>query len=148
MSSQHARRPIVVTHESGLCFAAQVGAHRLIVDQPLRSGGDDRGPAPIELLGAALGTCIALYVQQFCHSRGLDHEGFRVEVEQHGASNPSRVDRFVVRVVLMNELPQQYAAILERVVRSCPAHNTLTSGAAVEVTIDKAAGARAVSEIR
>ena len=97
--SQHTRAPIVVTHEGGLSFAAQVGTHRLVVDQPVRAGGQDRGPAPIELLGAALGTCVALYVQQFCYTRGLDHEGLRVEVEQHSASNPSRIDRFVVRVI-------------------------------------------------
>lgn len=141
MSAQHARAPIVVTHEGGLSFAAQVGTHRIVVDQPVRAGGQDRGPAPIELLGAALGTCVALYVQQFCYTRGLDYEGLRVEVEQHAKSNPSRVDRFVVRVILMNELPEQYVAMLERVMRSCPAHNTLTSGAAVDVAIERAAAA-------
>ena len=80
--------------------SAQIGSNRLIVDQPVGAGGTDTGPAPIQLLGAALGTCIALYVQQFLHARGLPCEGTRVEVEQHGASNPSRVEAFAVRVVL------------------------------------------------
>ena len=141
MSSRSARSPIVVTHEGGVKFAAQIRSHRVVVDQPLYGGGRDEGPAPIELLGASLGTCVALYVQQFCHVRGLIYDGMRVEVEQHGAGNPNRIGTFAVRVILPNELPPEYAAMLERVARSCPAHNTLTVGA--EVRVEVLAGATA-----
>ena len=136
MAAHASRPPIVVSHESGVRFAAQIRSHRVVVDQPLRGGGEDLGPSPIELLGAALGTCVALYVQQFCHARELPYEGMRVEVEQHGAVNPSRVGRFVVRVVLPCELPEHYAEMLERVARSCPAHNTLEHGAEVTVFVE------------
>lgn len=139
MSTHSARTPIVVTHEGGVKFAAQIRSHRLLVDQPNRGGGEDAGPAPIELLGAALGTCVALYVQQFCHVRGLPYDGMRVEVEQYGAGNPNRIGTFAVRVVLAHELPEEYAAMLERVARSCPAHNTLAHGAEVEVKIETGA---------
>lgn len=136
MSTSGARAPMVITPEGGLKFAAQVRSHRIVVDQPERAGGEDAGPMPIELLGVSLGTCVALYVQQFCQSRGLPHEGMRVEVEQYGAPNPSRVGEFVVRVVLPAEIPEQYAALLERVARSCPAHHTLELGAAVKMQIE------------
>jgi putative redox protein len=135
MSASHARTPIVVTHEGGVRFAAQVRSHRVLVDQPSRGGGDDTAPAPIELLGAALGTCVAYYVQQFCHARRLPYEGMRVEVDQQSAANPSRIGKFVVHVALPMELPPQYAALIERVARSCPAHNTLSLGAEVAVAI-------------
>lgn len=133
-----ARSPMVITHEGGVKFAAQVRSHRIVVDQPERAGGADAGPMPIELLGVSLGTCIALYVQQFCHARGLPYEGMRVELEQRGAQNPGRIGEFVVRVLLPEALPAQYAAMLERVARSCPAHNTLEHGAAVTVEIQVA----------
>jgi len=136
MSGQQARAPIVVTHEAGVRFAAQVRSHRIVVDQPIRGGGADSGPSPIELLGTALGTCVALYVQQFLHARELPYDGLRVEVEQHGAVNPGRIGRFVVRVLLSSELPEHYAAMLERVAQSCPAHNTLVHGAEVEVSVE------------
>lgn len=135
MSATNARTPIVITHERGVRFAAQIRSHTVHVDQPLHGAGEDSAPAPIELLGAALGTCVALYVQQFCHARGLPYEGLRVEVEQHGAASPSRIGRFAVHVSLPVELPPQYAALIERVARSCPAHNTLSLGAEVAVTI-------------
>jgi putative redox protein len=141
MSGQYARAPIVVTHEEGVRFAAQVRSHRIVVDQPIRGGGGDSGPSPIELLGTALGTCVALYVQQFLQARELPYDGLRVEVEQHGAANPGRIGRFVVRVLLARELPEHYAAMLERVAQSCPAHNTLVHGAEVEVLVETPAAA-------
>jgi uncharacterized OsmC-like protein len=135
MSVRHTRPPIVVTHEGGVRFAAQIRQHRVLVDQPHRGGGDDTAASPIELLGASLGTCVAYYVQQFCDSRGLPYEGLRVSVEQVPAAIPSRTGKFVVHVTLPTELPPQYAALLDRVARSCPAHNTLSLGAEVAVTI-------------
>lgn len=143
MSAHSGHHPIVVTHEGGVKFAAQIRSHRVVVDQPIRGGGADSGPAPIELLGASLGTCVALYVQQFCHARGLPYDGLRVEVEQYGAGNPNRIGIFAVRVILGHELPDEYAAMLERVARSCPAHNTLAHGAEVEVSIVTPVGAKA-----
>jgi uncharacterized OsmC-like protein len=138
MASQHVRQPIVVTHQGGVRFAAQVRSHRVLVDQPVHSGGDDTAPSPIELLGASLGTCVALYVQQFCKVRGLPCEGMRVEVETVAAANPNRIGRFIVRVVLPTELPRQYAELIERVAQSCPAHNTLTHGADMTVSVETA----------
>lgn len=96
---------------------------------------------PLELIGASLGTCIALYVQQFLHSRGLPYEGMRVEIVQRGAGNPHRIGEFDARVVLATPVPPAYTELLERVARSCPAHNTLTHTARVQVAIDMPAPA-------
>lgn len=139
MATPTSRPPMVITHEGGLQFAAQIRQHRLLVDQPVSAGGEDAAPMPLELLGASLGTCVALYVQQFCHARGLPHEGMRVEVDPRGAQG--RIGRFDVKVILPEPLPPQYAELLERVAKSCPAHNTLVHGAEVDVRIDMPVGA-------
>jgi putative redox protein len=142
MARPHGRAPMVITHEGGLKFAAQIRSHRLIVDQPAGVGADE-GPMPLELIGASLGTCVALYVQQFCEARGLPYQGMRVELDQVGAQNPGRIARFIVRVILPAALPPQYAEMLERVARSCPAHNTLVHGADVAVEIETPTTSRA-----
>ena len=134
MSDHGPRPPLVVTHEGGLKFAAQIRQHRLMVDQPHSAGGEDSAPMPLELLGASLGTCVALYVQQFCEARGLPYEGMRVEVQPHTAQG--RIAGFAVRVVLRESVPPRYADLLERVAKSCPAHNTLAHGAEVTVAIE------------
>lgn len=129
------RPPIVVTHEGGVRFAAQVRSHVVHVDQPVRAGGADTAPMPLELLGVSLGTCIAYYVQQFLLARNLPSEGMRVEVEQHGAKNPYRVGEFAVRVELASPLSPAYREAMDRVVKSCPAHHTLELPTPVRVEI-------------
>jgi putative redox protein len=146
MSDSHSRMPIAVTHEGGLRFAAQIRSHRVITDQSVHAGGEDSAPSPIELISAALGSCVALYVHQFCRSRGLPHDGMRIEVMPHNATSPSRIDALEVIVRLPVELPAHAMEMLERVVRSCPAHNTLVHGAAVAVSIE--ARTKVHSEIR
>ncbi|HEU4993337.1 MAG TPA: OsmC family protein [Gemmatimonadaceae bacterium] len=129
------QQPIVVTQDRGMRFVAHVRSHRVIVDQPRHAGGDDSGPMPLELIGASLGTCIALYAQRFLESRGLPHEGMRVEVEQFGAGNPHRIGELVARIILPAALPPRDLTLLEQVARSCPAHATLTHSPRVGVTI-------------
>ena len=129
MSGTHVRAPIVTTYEGGLRFAVQIRSHRLIVDQPVRAGGEDAGPMPLELLSASLGSCIALYAQQYLKSRGLPYDGIRVEVDPRGAANPARIGEFVVRLTVPASLSAHESEMLERVARSCPAHHTLELGA-------------------
>lgn len=135
MSESQTRSPIVVTHEQGLRFAAQIREHRLITDQPTHVGGEDTGPSPMELVSAALGSCVALYVHQFCVNRGLPHDGLRIEVTPHNIAHPHRIGELSVAVFLPGTLSPHMMEMLERVVRSCPVHNTLAHGAAVSVSI-------------
>lgn len=132
------RKPMVITYEGGLRFAVEIGKHWLVVDQPEKSGGKDAGPSPIQLLGASLGSCVALYVRQFCETRGLPYEGMRVEVTQVGAQHPNRIDEFDVRVIMPQELPEPYPEKLDAAIRSCPAYNTLVRGAQIQIGIEHA----------
>jgi putative redox protein len=135
MATAHSSEPIVVTHEGGLRFGARIRTHRIVTDQSVRAGGDDSAPSPLELIPAALGSCVALYVHQFCTSRGLPSDGLRVEVTPRYAAGPSRIAELAVRVCLPAELPPHAAEMLERVVRSCPVHNTLAPSVAISVAI-------------
>jgi len=136
MEQSLTRSPIVVTHEKGLRFAAQIREHRLITDQPTHAGGEDTGPSPMELVSAALGSCVALYVHQFCVSRNLPHDGMRIEVTPRNVANPNRIGHLSVAVFLPGTLSPHTMEMLERVVRSCPVHNTLVHGADVSVSFE------------
>jgi putative redox protein len=140
-----APKPIVVTHQSGVRFAAQIGAHELILDQPLRGGGHDAGPSPIDLVGAALGSCIGLYVHKFLVARNVAVEGLRVEVTQHAVHHPHRIARFDVHVILPGEIPMLYKPMIEAVARVCPVYNTLAAAAEIVISIDAVTDDEAVS---
>ena len=127
-----------ITHEGGLAFSASVRGHRILTDQPLAAGGQDSAASPLELLGAALGTCIGLYVTQFCNARDLSTDGLRVEVIGEKAKIPYRMGRFDVQLTLPTDFPGVLQDAVERVARTCAVHNTLMNSPEINLEITRA----------
>ena len=125
--------PTVVTHLNGEQFSIRIRTHEILVDQTIKGGGNDAAPTPLELLGASLGSCIAYYVHKFFHTRGLPSDELRVEVTNTRATNPTRIDSFAVKVILPADIPEKYMPLLNRILETCPAHNTLGLGAKIDV---------------
>ncbi len=137
-------QPIVVTWDGGARFTADIRGHKVTVDQPPKGGGDDSAPMPLELIPAGLGTCVALYVQRFLTTRGLDAAGMTVEVRALGAANPNRIGRFEVAVRIPVDVPDKYREALVRAAESCTVHHTLTHTPEIHVQVgDAAVGLRA-----
>ncbi len=128
-------RPVTVTWDGGVRFTADVRGHKIAVDQPPQGGGMDPGPMPLELMPAALGTCVALFVQQFLTTRGLDASGLEVQVGTSGAANPHRIGRFDVSVSVPAGVPEQYRDALVRVAESCTVHHTLSHRPEIAVKV-------------
>ena len=146
--SEKETKPVTLTQverAGGLRFDATIRGHTVVMDQPVAAGGGDVAPSPLELLGASLGGCIALYVHQFCAARGIDDDELRVEVVAETARQPYRIGRFVVRLALPATLPAEYHAAIERVVKTCPVHNTLLHPPEIELELstDKLTAAQA-----
>jgi uncharacterized OsmC-like protein len=136
-------QPIVVSWNGGVRFTADIRGHKVTVDQPQRGGGEDSAPMPLELVPTALGTCVALYVQQFLATRGLDPAGMTVEVNAVGAPNPNRIARFEVDVKIPGGVPEKYREAVKRAAEGCTVHHTLTHGPEIAVTVVEGAAAGA-----
>jgi putative redox protein len=128
-------KPITVTWEGGVRFTADVRGHKISVDQPVQGGGADSAPMPLELLPTSLGTCVALFVQQFLATRGLDPTGLEVQVGTSGAANPHRIGRFKVSVVIPRGIPEHYRDAVVRVAESCTVHHTLVNKPEIAVEV-------------
>ena len=128
-------KPITVSWDGGLRFTADVRGHRITVDQPVEQGGADGGPMPIELLPTSLGTCVALFVKQFLATRDLDPTGLSVEVTAHGATNPHRLGRLDVQVLIPGGVPEKYRDAVRRAAEGCTAHHTLTHAPQIAFSI-------------
>jgi putative redox protein len=133
-------RIALVTGEGGLRFTASIRGHQVHTDQPLNAGGEDSAAMPLELLAASMGTCIALYAHQFCAARGIAADGLTVEVGYETAKGPKRISRFDVGVLLPEGFPDQYRDAVERAVKSCPVHNTLSHPPEINVALEVADG--------
>lgn len=130
---------LVATHDGGMRFVAEVRGHRIETDQPESGRGEDSAPMPLELIGASLATCIALYARQYLVARELPTDGLRVELRSEMAKDPKRIGRLDVALVLPPDLPDEHRERLERVAASCPAHATLMHPPEIAVRLEQPA---------
>ncbi len=133
-------RPLVnVTWDGGVRFTADIRGHKVHVDQPRQGGGEDSAPGPLELVPAALGTCVAYFVGQFLTTRGVDPTGLEVAVDVAGAPDPHRIGRFEVRVKTPVGMPERYRDAVVRAAETCTVHHTLSHKPEIAVTLEEAA---------
>jgi uncharacterized OsmC-like protein len=65
----------------GLHSQARLRGHTLSVDEPPALGGTDKGPNPVELVLAALGTCQEITYRAYATALGIPLDSVRVELE-------------------------------------------------------------------
>lgn len=113
-------------------------SHGLVADEPVTSGGTDRGPTPYEYLLSALGSCMAMTLRIYADRKGWPLEG--VEVRLRGAPPHAKdcetcettavgVTRIERRLDLVGqELTQEQRARLLEIADRCPVKQTLERG--------------------
>ena len=98
---------ISIKHEKGFRVSATIRRHQLVLDVPADQGGTDAGPTPVELLAAALGSCVAMHVAKYCKGAKLPYEGFGIDVDHQVVSNPLRIGAMAVDITLTSPLPSK-----------------------------------------
>lgn len=101
------------------------GRHMLVTDEPERLGGTDAGPAPHELLPAALAGCIATMISMYANTKGWDVGEVEVEVDYDNVAVPRR---FEIDVRVPGRLSPAQLARLQRVADTCPLRRALETG--------------------
>jgi len=101
------------------------GRHRLVTDEPGRLGGTDAGPAPHELLPAALAACVATTIRRYARTKGWKVGEVSVDVDYDHTSTPRHFD---VAIHLPPDLsPEQVRRIL-RAAETCPIRRAIEAG--------------------
>jgi putative redox protein len=101
------------------------GRHRLVTDEPTRLGGDGSGPAPHELLAAALAGCVSTTLVMYARTKDWDLGQVLVDVDYDNTSTPRKVD---ILVSLSGDLDPGQLERLENVARSCPVRRSIETG--------------------
>lgn len=123
---------------SPLAVAIEVSGHHLFGDEPEAQGGKNLGPAPFDLLTAALAECTAMTVRWYALRQGWKLEHVHVEVI-HGktlqAGSGEMVDEFHKTVsIVAPELTEDQKRKLHEIAGKCPVHKTLTGNIRIETS--------------
>lgn len=128
---------VVKTGHGKFGTEVHTSTHSFIADEPRSYGGEDTGPTPYDLLGAALGTCTVMTMKMYYDRKGWPVEGTSVHVtherdhakdcdhcedEGEGAKVQSLNRRIEIRGDALTA--EQRAKIIE-IADKCPVHKTL-----------------------
>ena len=108
------------------------GDFEMLVDEPVRDGGEGAGPAPTDLLLAAASSCYALALAWAARKHGITLPDLTVEAT--GTYDGLRFAELVLSVT--TSLPaDQLEPLIEPAKRVCYVSNTIANGAAVSVRV-------------
>jgi putative redox protein len=100
----------------------QIGAHVLASDEGKDASGDDAGPAPHELLLAALGTCTSMTVKVYADRKEWPLEAVHVRLSGRHDAGAFLIER---TLQLVGALSSEQKARLLEIAGKCPVAKTL-----------------------
>ena len=113
------------------------GKHRLITDEPESVGGDGSGPAPHELLPAALASCISTTLVMYARTKEWDLGDVIVEVDYDNGATPRQ---FEIAVRLSGDLSDAQLGRLEKVAAACPVRRSIETGIEFHERVERLRG--------
>jgi len=106
---------------------------RFLADEPVEVGGLGSGPAPYQMLGAALGACTVITLKLYAERKSIPLDRVRVTVRHH--RDPATwAESFHRDIRLSGDLSDAERARLLEIAERCPVHRTLSTGAAIETS--------------
>jgi putative redox protein len=101
--------------------------HWLETDEPEDLGGEDTAPTPLELLPAALASCVVTTIRMFARRKGWELDEIGADVVLDREVRPARC---TIAVRLPEGLSDEQTRRLEQVAKACAVHRTLEHGIA------------------
>jgi putative redox protein len=109
------------------------GHHSLSADEGVAAGGKDLGPAPHELLCAALGACTAITLRMYAQRKDWSLRAVHVDVDLQLQGKDRVITR---RMRLVGELDDTQRARLADIAERTPVTLTLKRGAAITTILE------------
>jgi putative redox protein len=100
------------------CTRFTDGKHEALADAPVEMGGQFAGFKPVQMLEAALGTCINIVLRVAADARGIPLEGIESVVKLNQDNKEESV--FEYSVEFKGDITEEQRAALLRAVAGCP----------------------------
>ncbi len=120
------------TGESKYSVKISVSGHDIKGDEPISFGGNNLGPAPYDLLLAALGECTAMTIRWYANQQNFPLEKVEVKLSHQKMSDSSgkkgKIDVFEKQIIIHgNNLTAEQRKKLIEISAKCPVQKTLQS---------------------
>jgi putative redox protein len=128
---------LTVTHLHEDAFEIDVRGHRLVVDQPVDTGGANLGPTPTELFLAGLASCVGFYAARYLRRHQLAADALQVECDATmSPQGPARVAAVRLRLTGLPPLTDQQRKVLLTVADHCTVHTSLRQPPNVRIELE------------
>lgn len=121
--------------KEGLAHDVEINEHRLVVDEPVDKGGEDRGPTPQELLAGSLAACTAITLEMYARRKEWDIGEIEVECE-YSEAEKGKPTVFKLALRLPSALTPEQVEKLELIAAKCPVHRTLEAEARFQQQVE------------
>ncbi len=122
-----------------------IGAHSLRADEPRSLGGDDSGPTPMELAGAALAACTSITLRMYANRKKWPLRTISVDVthkkgprevcdEEHH-DGAALIDIFTKSIHLTGPLDDAQKERLLQISKKCPVHKALAGNSCMRTDL-------------
>lgn len=72
---------VEVNWKKGMAFEAEVNGHKVIMDAPLESGGEEKGPRPKPLMMVSLAGCTGMDVVSLLRKMRVEIDDFSIKIQ-------------------------------------------------------------------
>jgi putative redox protein len=106
----------------------RAGHHESLADEAVKPGGTDTGPAPYELLLAALGACTSITLRMYAQRKGWELGEIRVSLKLAKDGERDHIER---ELQFSQSLTEEQRTRLLDIAEKTPVTKTIKTGAAI-----------------
>lgn len=124
-----------IKYGGGEKIITEVRDHKVICDQSIDDGGENKAPNPFEYFFVSIGACTATYVYRFCKVRKIDRENITVDLSL-GYDDTGKIGNKVnVKINVPDDFPNKYKKALIKAASQCSVKRFIQSEPDINITI-------------
>ena len=111
----------VLLSEKKYLGEAKIRNHFAVLDEPIKAGGGDTGPTPVEYLLTAIGGCVAMTLRMYAERKDWNLGEIKVIVSQKEELTSSGIKKSLIEEISFeNEITDEQRIKLLEIAGKCP----------------------------